>query len=1581
MNDPAFDPHTTAAEKSQEDPDTCRICRGEGSVDEPLFYPCKCSGSIKFVHQDCLMEWLSHSQKKHCELCKTPFRFTKLYSPTMPNKLPTSVFIEKAMKHLLSHLLVWIRGAFVGAVWLVALPWCMRYAWRIVFWVGDAGWARNTIRDELMDKFLDGKVDGLMTGTSPVNSSLIDSILSAPTNAHSLPKVPPYLDIKSQTLDFTLGDHFAVRLVKAALHKLATSFQHTSVMPKSLPMAHHNSTLEPLLLRMTEQEQSSILSEIPFLRNLTSNPKTNRAIMDVLEGQIITLSVVVAFILIFLIREWVVQQQPVVDMGAADADNALAQAGGGVQNYVPDDGEGEGGEAAGNEAIGAENVETTGEVTDETPAAEIKVENEEHLNNNGTVESGTSTNPAEDQDESQSDPVQKVLETLPDEVQSLYQSGRSLEERNREDHNATPRAASGNNPAPEDDTVVDEHPEDEQRSQDSAGSWQHVSDEPLSTSTAQNSELARGPNDASQPSHVTAGDIENDSRTYQFSQPQNSEATPNDFSEAANTPESEPRDDASWMSTVDSNESYTHDDLGMGDNTFTADDVATPRPSPDAIDSMPAPTEDNAAPTEEVPAQQDTVIGQVCDWFWGDIAPIETPAAAAGVAEDDEDDEHIVEDIAAEAPFVPFAQAQPVPLNAPNPAAVIPPDVAAAAGIDPNDPDAVEDAEDLEGILELIGMQGPIVGLIQNAIFSAVLIFLSIMAAVWTPYLYGKIVLLATREPELLYKVPLRLGTMIADLIIDVLLILGGYATYLFGQAYRFILSWFSVDVDSLHGYRSTTSALQVGRGAVSRLFGGASAAADFESKDFLYLSMECHGALDSLRLVVKTIISSIFGGIAMAGHFFLHMTPDSLSKFLLTQIPNAVMGYSTDLYEEITTALESLWNHGFSSISLGTVIVRPDDPMSAYWTATDRALAIISGYSAVALIGALYLRIAPITNNPKWRRAEVQVMEIFQQAGGVLKVVLIISIEMIAFPLFCGFLLDVALMPLFESATFVSRFTFAVASPWTSGFVHWFVGTCYMFHFALFVSMCRRIMRSGVLYFIRDPDDPTFHPVRDVLERNVITQLRKIAFSAIVYGALIVVCLGGVVWGLWAISDNILPIHWTSSESSLEFPLDILFYNFLTPLIVKFAKPSDGLHAMYTWWFKRCARALRLSDFLFRDTYPDEEGHHVRNTWKAWFLRKQGVVEDMGLEEEDDEDKDSEKQEVYFQKDGKHVRAPASDQVRIPKGSPVFVEVDEENRRIDGKADDEGVHSKNSDMITKVYIPPWFRVRIGLFTLAVWLFAAATGISVTIVPLLFGRKVLHAAIPNANNVNDIYAFSLGIYVLGGILYSALHYKTILTFLHNTFWPSSASRVQAITTLGSYTKRVFSVLYVYSALAIGLPLLFAVLLELYILMPIHVSFGPGESHVVHLIQDWTLGILYVRIGTRILLWDRQSRAARTVQAVVRQGYLNPDARLATRAFVLPTLLAFAVLLGAPFGAAHLLNNTYTRHATEEDKIQVMRLAYPVALSCALSFWSFVIVGKATERWRARIRDEVYLIGERLHNFGDKKPVPVGRTVK
>lgn len=66
--------------------DICRVCRLAG--DDTLYHPCLCTGSIKYVHQDCLMQWLKYSKKDVCELCNHKFSFRPVYRNDMPERLP-----------------------------------------------------------------------------------------------------------------------------------------------------------------------------------------------------------------------------------------------------------------------------------------------------------------------------------------------------------------------------------------------------------------------------------------------------------------------------------------------------------------------------------------------------------------------------------------------------------------------------------------------------------------------------------------------------------------------------------------------------------------------------------------------------------------------------------------------------------------------------------------------------------------------------------------------------------------------------------------------------------------------------------------------------------------------------------------------------------------------------------------------------------------------------------------------------------------------------------------------------------------------------------------------------------------------------------------------------------------------------------------------------------------------------------------------------------------------------------------------------------------------------------------------------
>lgn len=53
--------------------DICRICHCEGDNDVPLIAPCYCAGSLRYVHQACLQQWIKSSNIRSCELCKFQF--------------------------------------------------------------------------------------------------------------------------------------------------------------------------------------------------------------------------------------------------------------------------------------------------------------------------------------------------------------------------------------------------------------------------------------------------------------------------------------------------------------------------------------------------------------------------------------------------------------------------------------------------------------------------------------------------------------------------------------------------------------------------------------------------------------------------------------------------------------------------------------------------------------------------------------------------------------------------------------------------------------------------------------------------------------------------------------------------------------------------------------------------------------------------------------------------------------------------------------------------------------------------------------------------------------------------------------------------------------------------------------------------------------------------------------------------------------------------------------------------------------------------------------------------------------------
>lgn len=96
---------------------TCRICLEEGD----LIQPCNCMGTTAYVHEDCLVKWLSISNRTECEICRYKYEFieveeeVKVYCPKWKlasNQDTTAAVITIGM---IGHFMIMFFSVFWGA--------------------------------------------------------------------------------------------------------------------------------------------------------------------------------------------------------------------------------------------------------------------------------------------------------------------------------------------------------------------------------------------------------------------------------------------------------------------------------------------------------------------------------------------------------------------------------------------------------------------------------------------------------------------------------------------------------------------------------------------------------------------------------------------------------------------------------------------------------------------------------------------------------------------------------------------------------------------------------------------------------------------------------------------------------------------------------------------------------------------------------------------------------------------------------------------------------------------------------------------------------------------------------------------------------------------------------------------------------------------------------------------------------------------------------------------------------------------------------------------------------------------------
>jgi len=406
------------------------------------------------------------------------------------------------------------------------------------------------------------------------------------------------------------------------------------------------------------------------------------------------------------------------------------------------------------------------------------------------------------------------------------------------------------------------------------------------------------------------------------------------------------------------------------------------------------------------------------DWFLGDIPQVDRNAGnnrnedAAALPPDEAGDAAMEED----------------PLHAEWNGAINPPQPegaqnnlenrvnGAAAPVD------IDEGDDFDGIMELIGMRGPIFGLLQNAVISLVLITAAVMLGVAVPYIWGRILLTVLAHPLLFTVViPWSLAVFCANLMIDTAIGVACYTLFVADTGLRSILSmgWWSKVVDFgrsealgslMHTYATdawkrvvhklTTLALVLASDRTS--MEGVSIIATHPGTSHAWLASRQPWARATLAM-------SWFTEKLAASANLTSSTSHNL------QIAAQENKTASEVFYTAFEHLVEIWKEPSIKQRNATFIIpavsEAEEALvefsnSSSWTAADRVVAVIAGYVLFTIVGAWYLAKHKSQPGSYRRHLEKTSIELLQQAGGVMKVILIIGIEMFVFPLYCGLLL-----------------------------------------------------------------------------------------------------------------------------------------------------------------------------------------------------------------------------------------------------------------------------------------------------------------------------------------------------------------------------------------------------------------------------------------------------------------------------------------------------------------------------------------------------------------------------------------------
>ncbi|OUC47659.1 hypothetical protein D917_06766 [Trichinella nativa] len=526
-----------------------------------------------------------------------------------------------------------------------------------------------------------------------------------------------------------------------------------------------------------------------------------------------------------------------------------------------------------------------------------------------------------------------------------------------------------------------------------------------------------------------------------------------------------------------------------------------------------------------------------------------------------------------------------------------------------------------------------------------------------------------------------------------------------------------------------------------------------------------------------------------------------------------------------------------------------------------------------------------------------------------MLKVVLIVLIEVGVFPLFCGWWLDMC------SLTPESRLKWFYDAPELSLFVHWLVGMVYVFYFASFILILREVMRPGVLWFLRNVNDPDFNPIQEMVQYPVIRHVRRFLASVLVFALTILICVYCPFRIILRFMPSTLPYR-GSNRSDLPFLslfFELLLLQVILPTLLEQSHTRQILKVLIFRWCKVVGKLLGLTDYL--------------------------------LSRENNEAVPREQQNDR----GRHLLAAE------------FGVLEEDLDRNLGAAHHMLLIGGRSSTQHQPYVkPPYFLFRVSIIALLLVICVSSITFSLIAltVPVTIGRKLMHC-ITGTDSHYELYTLSCGLYICCMLIRL---FTVSFSYIPRDFnMLADDAKAWLSTVLINWLRFVVAVISYFGLVAF----MFGFLVELMIVAPLRVP----------------------RFGTALpcLFMVCQNQ-----NDLYRDGPRNMNLQAFMTNAVLPLFLLFGNLLAVPYTIVYaifpILGTTgrelffSANHPTfvifsgcdAEDQLQYGKRIYPGMLSFFLLFvflaWQF----KKVKAMMGKIRNERYLLGQRLVNFDSKR---------